>query len=103
MIEELLAHRHDPARGVEAEGTVQAPVTSVEGEKFAFSDRPGSDDDVIVWAGATDELDAASQAFSKVLYEKTEAAGGAEEPAGASAAADSDDDDAIDADFEVKD
>ncbi|MGB7347430.1 MAG: molecular chaperone DnaK [Pirellulaceae bacterium] len=55
---------------------------------------------------ATDELDSASQAFSKVLYEKTEAAGGAD-PAtagagGAAAAADSDDD-AIDADFEVKD
>ena len=58
---------------------------------------------------ATDELDAASQAFSKVLYEKSEAAaasaaGGdaAVEPAGATAGADNDDDDAIDADFEVK-
>ena len=54
---------------------------------------------------ATDELDAASQAFSKVLYEKTEAAGGAdaaEGAAGAAAPADSDDD-AVDADFEVKD
>ena len=60
-------------------------------------------DDVDAIKQATDELDAASQAFSKVLYEKTEAAGGAEEPAGASAAADGDDDDAIDADFEVKD
>ncbi|NND97263.1 MAG: molecular chaperone DnaK [Pirellulaceae bacterium] len=53
---------------------------------------------------ATDELDAASQAFSKVLYEKTEAAGGGAaggDPGAASAAADSDDD-AIDADFEVK-
>ncbi|QDT11068.1 molecular chaperone DnaK [Planctomycetes bacterium K23_9] len=53
---------------------------------------------------ATDELDAASQAFSKVLYEKTEAAGGAEAAAGgaAGAAAADSDDDAVDADFEVK-
>ncbi|MEL6109717.1 MAG: molecular chaperone DnaK [Planctomycetota bacterium] len=57
---------------------------------------------------ATEELDAAAKAFSKVLYEKTAAAGepapGAEGAAGAGAAApsDSDDDDAIDADFEVK-
>ena len=58
---------------------------------------------------ATDELDAASQAFSKVLYEKSEAAaaaaGGGDspvEPAAAAASADADDDDAIDADFEVK-
>ena len=54
---------------------------------------------------ATDELDAAAKAFSKVLYEKTAAAGGeGDDPAaGASApAGDSDDDDAIDADFEVK-
>ena len=52
---------------------------------------------------ATDELDAASQAFSKVLYEKTEAEEGSEpvQPAGAGVAADADDD-AIDADFEVK-
>ncbi len=53
---------------------------------------------------ATDELDSASQAFSKVLYEKTSAdstSGASAGPAGA-AAADSDDD-AIDADFEVKD
>ena len=62
-------------------------------------------DDTAAIKQATDELDAASQAFSKVLYEKTEAAGGAEaaDPtAGAAAAADVDDD-AIDADFEVKD
>ena len=57
---------------------------------------------------ATDELDAASQAFSKILYEKTEADGAAADPSGepagaAAAAADSEDDDAIDADFEVKD
>ncbi|TWU21192.1 Chaperone protein DnaK [Novipirellula galeiformis] len=53
---------------------------------------------------ATEELDAASQAFSKVLYEKTEAAGPAAEGAEAAsgAAASNDDDDAIDADFEVK-
>jgi molecular chaperone DnaK len=52
---------------------------------------------------ASDELDAAAQAFSKVLYEKTESSGGsAAGPAGASAPADADDD-AIDADFEVKD
>jgi molecular chaperone DnaK len=55
---------------------------------------------------ATDELDACAKAFSKVLYEKTAAAGGdAPDPTAAGAAApagDSDDDDAIDADFEVK-
>ena len=53
---------------------------------------------------ATDELDAAAQAFSKVLYEK--AGAGAEAgaaPEAAAAGADSgEDDDAIDADFEVK-
>ncbi len=49
---------------------------------------------------ASDELDAASQAFSKVLYEQSEAAGGAEE-AGNDGSSDGDDD-AIDADFEVK-
>ncbi|MEM8668856.1 MAG: molecular chaperone DnaK [Planctomycetota bacterium] len=53
---------------------------------------------------ASDELDAAAQAFSKVLYEKTEAAGGAAGPEASAAAATPDaDDDAIDADFEVKD
>lgn len=53
---------------------------------------------------ASDELDAAAQAFSKVLYEKTDAAG-PEDAAGASAAgaAGDSDDDAIDADYEVKD
>jgi molecular chaperone DnaK len=49
---------------------------------------------------ASDELDAAAQAFSKVLYEKAEAAGPAAGPG--PAAASSDDDDAIDADYEVK-
>ena len=59
-------------------------------------------DDVATIKQATDELDAASQAFSKVLYEKTDAAGDAgDSPAGAGAAADKDDD-VIDADFEVK-
>ncbi len=52
---------------------------------------------------ATEELNAASQAFSKVVYEKSaasEAGSAAEgEPAGAAA---SDDDDAVDAEFEVK-
>ncbi len=63
----------------------------------------GSDDTADI-KQATDELEAAAQAFSKVLYEKTEAAGGADEaPAGTGAAAADNDDDAIDADFEVKD
>ncbi len=53
---------------------------------------------------ATDELDSASQAFSKVLYEKTSSEAGAGAGAsGAAAAAADGDDDAIDADFEVKD
>ncbi len=60
-------------------------------------------EDVAAIKQATDELDAASQAFSKVLYEKGEAApAGGDAGAGAKAAADNDDD-AIDADFEVKD
>lgn len=60
-------------------------------------------DDVSAIKQATDELDAASQAFSKVLYEKGEAApAGGDAAAGAKAAAENDDD-AIDADFEVKD
>lgn len=63
----------------------------------------GSDDTADI-KQATDELEAAAQAFSKVLYEKTEAAGGADEaPAGTGAATADNDDDAIDADFEVKD
>ncbi len=56
---------------------------------------------------ATEELDAASQAFSKVLYEKADAgaakATSSEPASGATASAHSEDDDAIDADFEVKD
>ncbi|MCP4889959.1 MAG: Hsp70 family protein, partial [Planctomycetaceae bacterium] len=62
-------------------------------------------DDTAAIKQASDELDAAATAFSKVLYEKSEAAGeGGEAPAGADAAAAADaDDDAIDADFEVKD
>uniref|UniRef100_UPI003563EC26 molecular chaperone DnaK n=1 Tax=Stieleria sp. TaxID=2795976 RepID=UPI003563EC26 len=62
-------------------------------------------DDVNAIKQATEELDAAAKAFSKVLYEKTAAAGGDADAAAAGAAApagDSDDDDAIDADFEVK-
>ncbi|KAA5545223.1 molecular chaperone DnaK [Roseiconus nitratireducens] len=66
-------------------------------------------DDVAAIKAATDELDAVAKAFSKVLYEKTSAAG-AESPGSASGSAagaaspagDSDDDDAVDADFEVK-
>jgi molecular chaperone DnaK len=62
-------------------------------------------DDTAAIKQASDELDAAATAFSKVLYEKSEAAGeGGEAPAGADVAAAADaDDDAIDADFEVKD
>ena len=63
-------------------------------------------DDVAAIKQATDELEAASQAFSKVLYEKAgpEAGGQGEGAAsGAAASAGGDDDDAIDADFEVKD
>lgn len=51
---------------------------------------------------ATNELEQAAQAFSKVLYEK---AGSGASPAGAAAgdsSASSDDEDAIDAEFEVK-
>ena len=58
-------------------------------------------EDAAAIKAASDELDAASQAFSKVLYEKTSAT-----PEGAApdaAAAGDADDDAIDADFEVKD
>ncbi len=65
-------------------------------------------DDAEAIKQATAELETASQAFSKVLYEKTDAAGGGgaapgAEAAGTAAAGDSEDDDAIDADFEVKD
>ena len=51
---------------------------------------------------ASDELDAASQAFSKVLYEKSDSGAAEADPAAAGATGDSDDD-AIDADYEVKD
>lgn len=60
-------------------------------------------DDLSALKAASEELDAASQAFSKVLYEKAgadAAAGG--NPAAAGAATADNDDDAIDADFEVK-
>jgi molecular chaperone DnaK len=58
--------------------------------------------DVSAIKHATDELNAASQAFSKVLYERSNAASGAatQPKSGGSAAPD---DDAIDAEFEVKD
>src|SRR6056297_3620806 len=63
-------------------------------------------DDVNAIKQATEELDAAAKAFSKVLYEKTAAEGASPDASagasGAAASSDSDDDDAIDADFEVK-
>ena len=60
-------------------------------------------EDAAAIKAASDELDAASQAFSKVLYEKTSATpeGAAPDAAAAGAGGDADDD-AIDADFEVK-
>ena len=63
--------------------------------------KPGEDAAAI--KAASDELDAASQAFSKVLYEKTSATpeGAAPDAAAAGAGGDADDD-AIDADYEVK-
>ena len=64
-------------------------------------------DDTDAIKQATSELEAAAQAFSKVLYEKTAAEGGpdaaAAEGQAAGTADSNDDDDAIDADFEVKD
>lgn len=64
-------------------------------------------DDTDAIKQATSELEAAAQAFSKVLYEKTAAEGGPDaataEGQAAGAADSNDDDDAIDADFEVKD
>ncbi|TWU16802.1 molecular chaperone DnaK [Allorhodopirellula heiligendammensis] len=60
-------------------------------------------DDLAAIKSASDELDAASQAFSKVLYEKTDAAGeSADGPAAGAGASSGDDDDAVDAEFEVK-
>jgi molecular chaperone DnaK len=59
--------------------------------------------DVSAIKQASNELDSAAQAFSKVLYEKADAGASAKaSPAGGSAKSDADDD-AIDADFEVKD
>lgn len=61
-------------------------------------------DDLAAIKQATEELDQAAQAFSKVLYERADQSGaeaGGAAPAGAASAADSDDD-AIDADYEVK-
>jgi len=58
-------------------------------------------EDVAAIKQATDELNAASQAFSKVLYERSDA--GAADAGGAKPAAAGADDDAIDAEFEVKD
>lgn len=58
----------------------------------------GSDKDAI--KQATEELNAASQAFSKVLYERSDAASGSDDSA--AAASGGADDDAIDAEFEVK-
>lgn len=60
-------------------------------------------DDLAAIKSASDELDAASQAFSKVLYEKADAAGeSADGPAAGAGASAGDDDDAVDAEFEVK-
>ncbi|WP_153555181.1 molecular chaperone DnaK [Roseimaritima sediminicola] len=62
-------------------------------------------DDTAAIKQATDELEAASQAFTKVLYEKGgdgAAAAGGPAPAADQAAGEADDD-AIDAEFEVKD
>jgi molecular chaperone DnaK len=59
-------------------------------------------DDLASIKSATDELEAASQAFSKVLYEKAGATAEGE-TAGAQGEAQPADDDAIDAEFEVKD
>jgi len=60
-------------------------------------------EDLAAIKAASDELDAASQAFSKVLYEKTSAAeASGDGPAAGAAAGKDDDDDAVDAEFEVK-
>lgn len=59
--------------------------------------------DVAAIKSAVSELEQASQAFSKVLYEKTQAAGGSAAPGGGpTPGASKPDDDAIDAEFEVK-
>jgi molecular chaperone DnaK len=60
-------------------------------------------EDVEAIKAATGELEQASHALSKVLYEAgAESPEAAAEPAGATAGATSDEDDAIDAEFEVK-
>jgi molecular chaperone DnaK len=58
-------------------------------------------EDVDAIKSAVHELEQASQAFSKVLYERTQAAGGTEAPDGEAEAA-AGNDDAVDAEFEVK-
>ena len=63
------------------------------------------EDDIDAIKSAVDELEQASHAFSKTIYEKTEAAageGGGEEGSSGDAT-EAGDDDAIDAEFEVKD
>lgn len=65
--------------------------------------KAAENDDLAAIKSASDELDAASQAFSKVLYEKTDAAGeSGDGPAAGASASSGDDDDAVDAEFEVK-
>lgn len=59
--------------------------------------------DVSAIKHATDELNAASQAFSKVLYERSNAASAANAAQPKSGGSAAPDDDAIDAEFEVKD
>lgn len=61
-------------------------------------------EDVDAIKSAVKELEAASHALSKVMYETTQADGAAAEPATDGEAADSStsDDEAIDAEFEVK-
>ena len=62
-------------------------------------------DDAQAVKSAISELEQASQAFSKTLYERAQAApaGGEQESAGDASSGSSGDDDAIDAEFEVKD
>ncbi len=59
--------------------------------------------DVSAIKHATDELNAASQAFSKVLYDRSNTASGAGSAQPKSGGSAAPDDDAIDAEFEVKD
>ena len=60
-------------------------------------------DDLGAIKSSTSELESASQALSKVLYEKAASTGAGAGSAGGSRDASSADDDAIDAEFEVKD